>query len=96
MEGVRGVAPGCNSIIGLVREDPELLKRIALYLETSMQSDAPWQYRRDSVAAALCRPVAGTLGCRLSVSPRERIIGGIQSVLTDFCRYCNASYVLLW
>ena len=34
----------CDWIIGLVGEDPELLKRIALYLETSMQSGAPWRY----------------------------------------------------
>jgi hypothetical protein len=40
---LRGLAcDRCNWIIGLADEDPELLKRIALYLETSFQSGATW------------------------------------------------------
>jgi hypothetical protein len=42
---LRGLACNrCNWIIGLAEEDPELLRRIALYLETSLQSGAPWKY----------------------------------------------------
>lgn len=41
---LRGLAcDRCNWIIGLAGEDPELLKRIALYLETGRHQDVSWK-----------------------------------------------------
>ena len=40
---LRGLAcDRCNWIIGMASEDPELLKRIAIYLETGRYQDVTW------------------------------------------------------
>jgi hypothetical protein len=52
---LRGLAcDRCNWIIGLAKEDSELLKRIALYLETSLQSGIPWKYWPGTPWRQLC------------------------------------------
>lgn len=73
---LRGLAcDRCNWIIGLAEEDAELLKRIALYLETSYQ-DVSWKLWPGTPWRELCvdRLRANTPAPKLIVSPHQSVM----------------------